>query len=177
MLWGDRGDRAKDGSLNVPRWVVLDCITHVGPPHEVHELLKRTAMADGTAVPVIVPQDPGQAGKDQADTYRRELTGFRVVSRPVTGDKIVRAGPYSSQVGARNVGLVRGPWTVAFVAQHHAFPEVTHDDKVDAAALGFSHLAPGSGVQMDSALKDFFAALPEDERRLPAPPQEDDPWG
>ena len=143
VLWGDRGDRDATGGILVPRWAILDCVSHVGPPHEVHALLKATADMDGPAVDVVIPQDPGQAGKDQAQTYGRELTGFRVISRPVTGDKVVMAGPYSSQVGYRNVGLVRGPWNAAFVAQHHAFPDPKqHDDKIDAAATGFAHLAP-----------------------------------
>lgn len=175
VLWGDRGDKDARGALCVPRWVVLDVVTHVGPPHEVHDLVLSTARADGASVPVLLPQDPGQAGKDQAQTYKRELTGFRAISRPVTGDKIVRAGPYSSQVGAQNVGLVRGPWNAAFVAQHHAFPDATHDDKVDAAALGFSFLAPASGRSIEAAIKDFMADLPDDARPAFDLPEET-PW-
>jgi predicted phage terminase large subunit-like protein len=135
VLLGDRGPG------EVPRWVVLDCITHVGPPHEVHALVKRTAEADGPEVRIALPQDPGQAGKDQALTFRRELAGYSVVTRPVTGDKVTRAGPWSSQVGARNAALVRGPWTAAYVAQLHAFPDTPRDDKVDASSEAFASLA------------------------------------
>ena len=108
------------------------------------------AEADGRDVVVRLPQDPGQAGKDQAQTFARELAGFRVVTKPVTGDKTVRAGPLSSQVGARNVGLVRGPWVDAFVAQAHAFPDTKRDDKVDAAADAFSELAGAPIVRTDA---------------------------
>ena len=74
-------------------------------------------------------------------------SGYTVRSKPVTGDKVVRAGPFSSQVGARNVGLVRGPWTPGFVGQLHAFPDTKRDDKVDAASDAFSELAgPGDAV-------------------------------
>ena len=135
VLIGDRGPGL------VPRYVVLDCITHVGPPHEVHALIAATAKADGRDVTVRLPQDPGQAGKDQALTYRRELAGYHVVTLPVTGDKVVRAGPFSSQVGARNVGIIRAPWTPGFVAQLHAFPDTKRDDKVDASADAFAELA------------------------------------
>jgi predicted phage terminase large subunit-like protein len=121
--------------------VVLDVVTHVGPPHEVHALIAQTAVADGHDVTVRLPQDPGQAGKDQAQTFKRELAGFTVVTKPVTGDKVVRAGPLSSQVGANNVAVVRAPWTPAFVAQLHAFPDTKRDDKVDAASDAFSELA------------------------------------
>jgi predicted phage terminase large subunit-like protein len=149
VLEGDRGAKGPDGLPIVPRYVVLDCITHVGPPHEVHKLILDTAKADGVDVVVRLPQDPGQAGKDQALTYARELTGYRVVTKPVTGDKVLRAGGYSSQVGARNFGIVRAPWTAAFVSQHHAFPDTRRDDKVDAGADAFSELALGTGFYAD----------------------------
>ena len=144
VLLGDRGAKEPSGIAIVPRWVVLDCVTHVGPPHEVHALVARTAEADGRDVVIRLPQDPGQAGKDQAQTFVRELAGYRVVTAPVVGDKQLRAGPFSSQVGARNVGIVRAPWTPGFVAQLHSFPDTERDDKVDAAGDAFKELSGGS---------------------------------
>mgnify|MGYP001010736393 CR=1 FL=1 len=123
-----------------PRWVVSDVVTVLGPPHEVDAAIKRTAILDGTGVPIVLPQDPGQAGIDQVRRYGRELEGWTVIPRRPTADKVTRAGPWSSQVGARNAGLVRGPWTAAFVAEHHAFPDGPHDDQVDAASDGFAVL-------------------------------------
>jgi predicted phage terminase large subunit-like protein len=106
-----------------------------------------------------MPQDPGQAGKDQAETYRRELAGFDVRTRPVSGDKVQRAGPWSSQVGARNVALVRGPWTPGYVAQHHAFPDGPHDDKVDASAQAFNELVMGGRTVTREALRATVGTL------------------
>jgi phage terminase large subunit-like protein len=54
-------------------------------------------------------------------------------------------------VGARNAALVRGPWTPAYVAQHHAFPDGPHDDKVDASADGFSDLASSPIIERRSS--------------------------
>jgi len=135
VLMGDRGPGI------VPRYVVLDVVTHVGPPHEVHALIARTAETDGPTVTVRLPQDPGQAGKDQALTYARELVGYTVRTKPVTGDKVTRAGGFSSQVGARNAAVIRAPWTPGFVGQLHAFPDTKRDDKVDAASDAFAELA------------------------------------
>jgi len=143
VLLGDRGVKSADGLPIVPRYVVLDVVSHVGPSHEVHALVRATAERDGADVVVRIPQDPGQAGKDQAETFKRELVGHTVVSKPVTGDKVQRAGPFSSQVGAGNVGVVLAPWVDAFVAQLHAFPDTKRDDKVDAASDAFSELALG----------------------------------
>lgn len=134
VLLGDAGSSA------TPRWVVLDAITHRGPPHEVHALIRATADADGRDCVVVIPQDPGQAGVDQVHSLTRELAGFTVRPRRPSSSKIVRAGPWSAQVGARNAALVRGPWVAGFVAQHHAFPDGAHDDKVDAAADAFAEL-------------------------------------
>ena len=135
VLLGDAGREAS------PRWVVLDVVTHRGAPHEVHALVKATAERDGAGVTVVVPQDPGQAGVDQAAAYTRELVGYDVRTRRPTGDKVTRARPWSAQVGAGNAGLVRAPWTAAFVAELHAFPEGSHDDQVDASADAFATLA------------------------------------
>lgn len=153
VLIGDRGPGL------IPRYVVLDCITHVGPPHEVHALIAATAAADGPDVIVRLPQDPGQAGKDQALTYARELTGYTVRTKPVTGDKVVRAGPFSSQVGARNVAILRAPWTPGYVAQLHAFPDTPRDDRVDASSDAFSELASHS---------DATSARPASRRSVPS---------
>ena len=140
VLLGDRGPAV------APRWVVLDVVTHRGPPHEVHRLIASTAAQDGRAVTVVVPQDPGQAGVDQARGYQRELAGYDVRTRRPTGDKVTRARPWSAQVGARNAALVRGPWVAGFVGEHHAFPDGPHDDQVDAAADAFAVLAGGAGA-------------------------------
>lgn len=153
VLLGDRGEGV------VPRFVVLDVVTHQGPPHELHALVRQTAEADGPSVVVAMPQDPGQAGKDQAETYRRELAGFDVRTRPVSGDKVQRAGPWSSQVGARNVALVRGPWTPGYVAQHHAFPDGPHDDKVDASSEAFATLALGGQQVSRDAVRAAVSTL------------------
>jgi predicted phage terminase large subunit-like protein len=52
----------------------------------------------------------------------------------VTGDKVVRAQPFSAAAEARNVKLLIGPWNDAFLDEMEAFPEVKHDDQVDAVS-------------------------------------------
>ena len=124
-----------------PRWVIADVATVCGPPHEVETLVKATAMRDGRGVVVSVPQDPGQAGVAQAHHYVRALNGYRVVTRRPTEKKIVRWGPVSSQVGARNVAIVRGPWNAALIAEGHAAPDGSHDDILDALADAHAELS------------------------------------
>lgn len=128
----------------IPRWVVSDVVTVQGPPHEVDATVKRTAAMDGRDVAIVLPQDPGQAGVEQIQRYTRDLAGWRVIGRRPIGDKVSRAGALSSQAGARNVALVRGPWVAGFVSELHAFPDGAHDDQVDAAADAFAELSTTS---------------------------------
>jgi predicted phage terminase large subunit-like protein len=143
-LLGDRGP----GSI--PRYVVLDVVTLRGAPHEVRALVRATAERDGRDVVVVVPQDPGQAGVEQAQSYVRDLAGWTTRTRRPTGDKITRAGPLSAQAGARNVAVLRGPWTHPFVGELHAFPDGPHDDQVDAAADAFAELAAPAPTYPDA---------------------------
>lgn len=136
----------------VPRWVVSDVVTVRGPPHEVEAAVKTTAELDGRGVPVVVPQDPGQAGIDQVHRYQRSLEGWRVIGRRPVGDKVKRAGGWSSQVGARNAALVRGAWNAEFVAEHHAFPDGPHDDQADASADGFEELVTMPSPESDNSV-------------------------
>ena len=135
VLLGDRGPDL------VPRWVVLDVVTLRAAPHEVRALVRATAERDGRDCGISVPQDPGQAGVEQAQSYARDLAGYTVRTRRPTGDKTVRAGPFSAQAGARNAAVLRAPWTPSYTAEMHAFPDGPHDDAVDATSDAFAELS------------------------------------
>ena len=102
-------------------------------PRAVRQALLNTASADGLGTRIGLPQDPGQAGKDQAADLVALLSGYDARTRPETGDKIVRFGPFSAQAQAGNVRVVRGPWNDAFFTALENFPE-GHDDDADASA-------------------------------------------
>ena len=59
----------------------------------------------------------------------------------VSGDKQLRADPFSAQVNAGNVRLVRGAWNKDFIEELRQFPNGTYKDQVDAAADSFTELA------------------------------------
>ncbi len=112
-----------------------------GSPMEVQHLVRRIAEADRYSVRQLIPQDPGQAGKYQADAFVRLLAGYNVRTQTVTGDKVTRANPASAQAEAGNIKLVRGPWTEAFLAEIATFPSGRHDDQVDAVSDAINALA------------------------------------
>lgn len=104
-------------------------------PLGVERALCNTAAMDGERVRIGLWQDPGQAGKSQAQHFARLLSGHTIKLQPATRDKLTYAGPVSSQAEAGNIRLVRGPWNEAFINVLESFPEGAHDDDVDALSL------------------------------------------
>lgn len=101
-------------------------------------LMLQTAKLDDKAVPIHVPQDPGQAGKSQVLALTRLLMGFTIKSAPVTGSKEVRASPLASQVNVGNVRMVKADWNTDLVEELRTFPNGKTDDIVDAIADAFN---------------------------------------
>lgn len=120
---------------------VLDVVRGQWESAERNRRMKAAATQDGAGVTVRLPQDPGQAGKEQAKNLTRMLAGSTVKALLVSGAKEVRADPFASQVNAGHVRLVRAPWNAAFVEELRAFPSGKHDDQVDAAADAFNEIA------------------------------------
>jgi predicted phage terminase large subunit-like protein len=138
---GDYTVGAKVGQLPDGRWVVADIIRGQWESADVRDEIRGAAQADGWECDVEFPQDPGQAGKDQAAQLVALLPGHNVHARPVSGTKEVRATGLAAQQQRGNVLLVEADWNGPFVAECRDFPKGVHDDQVDAAAQAFNHLA------------------------------------
>ncbi len=108
---------------------------------KVEQVILQTAKRDGAHMRICLEQDPGQAGKAQANYLIRQLAGFNVSASPVTKDKQTRAKPAASQAEAGNVKIVRGRWNEAFLNELENFPEARHDDQVDAFSGALNMLA------------------------------------
>jgi predicted phage terminase large subunit-like protein len=128
--------RAESGGL-----VVLDVQRLRGGPMEVAERIVQTARLDGRSVAVGLPQDPGQAGKQQVAWLTGLLAGFRVVSSPEVGSKLARAEVVAAQVEAGALATVRAGWTRALLDELRDFPGGRKDDQVDALARALAMLA------------------------------------
>jgi predicted phage terminase large subunit-like protein len=120
--------------------VVLDVVRLRGSPWEVEKAIFAAAEADGRAVHIGLPEDPGQAGKAQSSYLTGLLAGYHVVTTRETGSKYLRAQPLASQVEAGNVAFVRGPWNRAFLDELRDFPHGGKDDQVDAFVRAFGTL-------------------------------------
>lgn len=136
VLMGVRKDRS---------FVVLDVINERVKAGDVGKLIQNTAAADrakyGNRYVIRIPQDPGAAGKIVANTYVKMLTGYSVKTEHVTGSKELRATPFASQWQNGNVYVVAGKWLDTYFQQLENFPEMNHDDMVDASADAFNELS------------------------------------
>ena len=103
--------------------------------------IRQTAETDGKKVHVWIEQEPGSGGKESAESTIKNLIGFRIKAERATGDKAVRAEPYSVQVEAGNVKLLKGEWNKAFIDEHKTFPVGKYKDQIDGASGAFNKLA------------------------------------
>ena len=113
-------------------------------PGAVENLIKRMATQDGLRCTIRLPQDPGQAGKAQIVHFSKLLMGYTFKTRVMTGDKVTRAGPFSSMCEYGRVKVVRAKWNDNFFNHLEEFPpEVGSPDIVDAAVEAFHQLTTG----------------------------------
>lgn len=129
------------------RFVVIDVINKALSAEEVRNTVLTTARLDGQKpyfVTTRISQDPGQAGKDQAEQYIKLLSGFNVVAVRESGDKETRATPFSAQWQAGNVDLLSAPWNEEFIEQLDQFPEGKYKDMVDAVSNAFAEIEKGN---------------------------------
>lgn len=109
-------------------------------PRKVREVIASCARSDPPGTQVWIPQDPGQAGKDQAQDIIGSLAGFTAYSSPESGSKMARFGPFSAQAEAGNVSIVDGV-DGEYLSQLEGFPDLKHDDDSDATSRAFNALA------------------------------------
>lgn len=130
-------EREADGG----RFWVLDVVREQLDSHRRERLIRKVARRDGKGVVVGVEQEPGSAGKESASATVRRLPGHVAVALRATGDKEVRADPFSVQVNASNVSMALAPWNDDYIEELRYFPFSTFKDQVDASAGAFELLS------------------------------------
>ena len=106
----------------------------------------QTAQRDTREVRVGIEEEGGSSGKDQSRATVKLLIGFNaIVDRP-TGDKVIRADPFSVQVNNGNVYLsdegIEEPnnWQAIYIDELKYFPASQYKDQVDASSGAFKLL-------------------------------------
>lgn len=126
------------------RFWILDVVRGRWDTATRDKIIVETARKDGRNVIVGVEQEPGSGGKDSAIKTVRDLAGFRVIVQRPVGRKEIRADPFSSQVNAGNVYMVKDPkWNTPLLDEMMLFPNSTYKDQVDAGSGAFSLLTGG----------------------------------
>jgi predicted phage terminase large subunit-like protein len=121
-------------------------------PGRVENLVRNTAVADGTDVTIGIEQEPGSAGKALVEHYANTvLREFKVVAIPATKAKAIRAQPYLAACEAGHVYLldetVHKPegsepgWQDHYIREFEGFPTGQFDDQVDTNAAGYTFLS------------------------------------
>jgi len=128
------------GKTSNGRFIIADAIHMRKPAHIVRDAIRNIASQDRAnfkRVTTIIPQDPGQAGKDQVQSLTSFLAGYRVKSIRETGPKETRAEPLSAQWQAGNVDVLEGFWNKDYLNEMSNFPGADHDDYIDASSGAF----------------------------------------
>lgn len=133
------GERADGAGV-----VVWDVVRFRKTPGETRAEILKIAKADKAGWPrlsLVLPQDPGQAGKAQREDYASYLAKYAPRFERETKDKETRADPFSAQWDVGRVGVrADAPWTRAFLDELAMFPLGKHDDQVDAAAGAYNQM-------------------------------------
>lgn len=129
---------------SLSRTVVFDQVRGQWAAGGVEKILRDTALADGIAVPIVIEQEPGSSGKSWALHLKNVvLSEFNVTIKPSGGsNKWIRAQPYIAAISGGRVSWLRAAWNKVHEDELKEFPNssTVHDDTVDSASLGYSHL-------------------------------------
>lgn len=121
--------------------VVRDRQRHGG----VFDMILETARRDGADTTILIPCDPGAAGKAYAAQLVRELAehGFVARIKQTNKSKVTRFAPFAALCEAGGVRMVRGAWNEDYISELERFDGTRNikDDMVDATSDAFQHLA------------------------------------
>ncbi len=96
---------------------------------------------------IYIEAEGGSSGRDAWKSVARKLAGFPIYEDRVTGNKEIRAHPWSAQLQAGNVWVCEDDsWDLNYyIAEHCAFPLGKHDDVVDSSTGAFNLLVNKGG--------------------------------
>jgi len=143
------------GKRECGRYVIANVINVREKAADIRKLIRNVALIDRKnfkSVCIRLPQDPGQAGKDQAESYIKYLSGFHVKAIKETGSKVSRAEPMAAQWQAGNFDVLIAEWNNSYFSQLESFPESQFKDMVDAGSSAFAELE-GNTFDLSGLLK------------------------
>jgi predicted phage terminase large subunit-like protein len=135
---------------------IIDVVRGQWTPSDRERMIKQTAQLDAkgahtyiggqrpdrVSVEILVETEGGSGGKESTENTVRNLSGFRIMGKRVTGEKEERAYAFASQVGVQDhVKVLNRPWTKEYISELRYFPHSRYKDQVDASSLAFNRIA------------------------------------
>lgn len=137
------------------RFLVIDVLNQQLKAGDVRKLVKTAAQVDRSKYGNVrqrLPQDPGQAGKEQAQSYVQMLAGYNVVTKLESGSKESRAEPMAAQWQQGFFDVMEGEWNEMYFNQLESFPESKFKDMVDASSSAFNEITLGMNFNIDNLI-------------------------
>ena len=137
------------------RFLIIDVINQQLKAVDVRKLLKQTAALDNISYGYVrqrLPQDPGQAGKAQAESFALMLAGYDFSIQLESGSKQTRAEPMAALWQQGFFDIMAGEWNESYLNQLESFPESKYKDMVDAGSSAFNEITLGMGFNIDNLL-------------------------
>ena len=123
---------AKVGLTKKGLLVIADVVRGRWEWPEAVKIIGDTALSDGKGVVQGIEAVGVQTGMYQLLVREPKLAGIAFKPVKVLKDKLTRAMPWLARAEQQLVALVQGEWNAAFLDEVCGFPEVDHDDQVDA---------------------------------------------
>lgn len=133
---------AKTKSLH---YIVVDVVRFRARYGEVMQKIIECAVNDPEGTNILLPQEPGQAGKAAGQMMIKDLLaeGFHARMRPTNKSKTVRFQPFAAAAEAGLVDYVEADWNKDYFSELEGFDGSRNnkDDQVDATSDAFITLA------------------------------------
>lgn len=132
--------KTKDG-----RYVICDVVRFRARFGEVMQKIIEVAKSDPEGTQIVLPMEPGQAGKAAGQMMIKDLIGegFYAKMQPTNKSKVVRFQPFAAAAQAGLVDYLEGPWNETYFSELERFDGTrgVKDDQVDASSDSFITLA------------------------------------
>ena len=139
------------------RFLIVDVINQQLKAGDVRKLVKQTTVLDNekyghARIRERLPQDPGQAGKDQAESFAQMLAGYSFSIKLESGSKQTRAEPMAALWQQGFFDIMAGEWNESYLNQLESFPESDYKDMVDAGSSAFNEITLQMGFNLENLL-------------------------
>lgn len=137
------------------RFLIVDVINQQLKAGDVRKITLQTAQMDRAKYGYVrnrLPQDPGQAGKEQAQSYVQMFAGYDVITVQESGSKETRAEPVAAQWQMGFFDVMEGTWNEMYFNQLESFPASKFKDMVDGTSSAFNELTLGMAFDINNLL-------------------------